>query len=217
MILAGAGVLCAQEAVIDRAVSPNAAPTPVPIERGEKGFVGDWFRIGVKDETWIIDSIRVWALAPAAPACPANPGDAFESVVLLGALDNPPVPGQPTCDCHALLTISTAPLVPGTSKTSNPNVKITPGEHLWQIDFQNLHWSLPGAMDVLFAVRAKDRPGKDGHAPACSAEAHWSLAASVEPGHLLKAFDNSAKPLGFAESSDPAVILNVRVAGHRAK
>jgi hypothetical protein len=192
-------------------VPSGQTPVSLSIERDAKGFLGDSFRVGAAGETWIVDSIRVWAVPSSLPGCPARAGDRLATITLLGALDNPPVPGQPTCDCHALVTIASAPLIAGSSTSANSNVKLAVGDHLWQIDFQNLHWSLPGGTDVLFAVRSTDR-----NRAACPAAAHWSLSASTEAGHRLKAFDSAANPLGLADPADPPLVINVRVWAHRA-
>lgn len=209
--LAFAGFLHAQDPVLDRPLPAGQTPVPLEIERDAQGFLGDSFRIGAAGETWIVDSIRVWAIPSSLPGCPATPGDRFAAITLLGALDNPPVPGVPTCACHALVTIASAPLIPGSATSSNRDVKLAVGDHIWQIDFQNLRWSLPGSTDVLFAVRAIDR-----NRAACSAALHWSLSASTEAGHRLKAFDISANPLGLADPTDPPLLINVRVWAHRA-
>jgi hypothetical protein len=192
-------------------VPAGQKPAALEIELGSQGFLGDSFRIGATGETWIIDSMRVWAVPSSLPGCPTVAGDRFATITLLGALDNPPVPGVPTCACHALVTLASAPLIAGSGSSSNPDVKLAVGDHIWQIDFKNLRWSLPGNTDVLFAVRATDR----NHA-ACSAAAHWSLSASTEAGHRLKAFDTGAEPLGLAEPTDPPLLINVRVWAHRA-
>jgi hypothetical protein len=211
LTLACAGFLQAQEPVVDRSLAGGEKPVSLEIERDAKSFLGDSFKVGATGEAWIIDTIRVWALPNSQPGCPSSPGDRLAGITLLGALDNPPVPGVPTCDCHALVTIASAPLIAGTASSSNANVKLAVGDHIWQIDFRNLHWSLPGGTDVLFAVRATDR-----NQASCSAAAHWSLSASTQAGHRLKAFDTGANPLDTAGGATPALVINMRVWAHRA-
>jgi hypothetical protein len=77
----------------------------------QKGFLGDSFKLGNADENWMIDSVRVWALPDASPACSiGKPGDHIEKLTLYGALQNPPVPGQAECDCHALVPVVSTPM-----------------------------------------------------------------------------------------------------------
>jgi hypothetical protein len=195
--LAMAGNLAAQTLVVDRGL-PSGAGISQPIERPGKGFLGDSFRVGTAGETWIIDALRVWAEANSSPGCSLKPGDWLEKIALLGALDNPPVPGQAECACHALVEVANA-----------PGVRLTAAGGLWQIDFQNLRWSVPGGMDVLFSVRAFARPQA-----ACGA---WSLNASAAgSGYRLRGFDKDAVPEGFAENPDRPLWLNVQVWAHRA-
>src|SRR5215475_11919078 len=114
--------LRAQTLVVDRAPG-EGTPSPQPVERNS-GYFGDAFRIGAAGETWMIDSIRLWAM-PVPSACPKELGDAVAKLTLWGALDNPPVPGQPVCDCHALIAIATAPLAAGGNKSLNSSVGLT--------------------------------------------------------------------------------------------
>jgi hypothetical protein len=172
------------------------------IERG-KGFVGDMLRIGAAGETWVIDTIRVWAVPNTSPGCPKNPADRIERITLLGALDNPPVPGQPECACHAVIPIVTASLTKG-------DVSLTPVTGLWQIDFKNVRWSVPGGTDILISVRPTARK-----IAACPVARTWTLAAApAEEGHRLRTFDKDSVPDGYLPSAN-GVALQVRA--HRAE
>ena len=188
--------LAAQTLVVDRG-APSAETVPQAIERQGKGFLGDSFRLGTAGETWIIDALRVWAVASSSRACSLKPGGHLDNIALLGALDNPPVPSQPECACHALVEIAKA-----------PGVQLTAGG-LWQLDFQNLRWSVPGGLDILYSVRAFPRPQA-----ACGT---WSLNASPAGSeYRLRRFDKDAIPEGFAESPGRPLWINVQVWAHRA-
>ena len=209
--LAIAGNLAAQTLVVDRGV-PSGEGVSQPIEREGKGFLGDSFRVGTAGEIWVIDALRVWAVANFSPDCPPKPGDQLDKIALFGALDNPPVPGQPQCACHGLVQVAAAQFEPGNSAPMNRDVQLTAAGGLWQIDFQNLRWSVPGGMDVLFSVRGFARPKA-----ACGAGRAWSLSASAaSSGYRLRGFDKGAVPEGFAESQDRPLSINVQVWAHRS-
>jgi hypothetical protein len=117
--------------VVDR--KPNVPASGQRIERPDGGFFGDSFRIGAKGEVWMIDAIRVWFLPPRGATCGEEIGDSIEEITFLGALDNPPVPGQPTCDCHALQALATVPLDRGSSRPRLGNAaqcRLSGGERL---------------------------------------------------------------------------------------
>ena len=212
-ILAIAGKLVAQTLVVDRGLPPSGA-APLAVERGAgKGFFGDSFQVGARDQVWVLDTIRVWVAAAAGSACPKAPGDLVEKIVLLGALDNPPVPGQPACACHALIRIAAADFAPGASTPADPHVKLSAEGGWWRLDFGNLRWSVPGGVDILYAVRAASRPGA---AENCTVEKGWSLAASpASAGWRLFTFDKDALEDGFSARDQPRW-FNVRVWAHRS-
>jgi hypothetical protein len=193
--------------VIDRGLSRGRAPIPQAVEMDGKGFLGDSFRLGESGEVWIIDAIRVWAAHDSGPACASKPGDQLEKLTLYGALYNPPIPGQPECDCHALVPVVAAPMEKGSGRFLNRTVTLTPAAGLWQIDFRDVRWSVPGGLDVLFAVRAKTRGGQ-----ACDAGKTWALAAAVgEAGYRLRHFDKDLVPAGFAEAGPEPRQIRVQV------
>src|SRR5438128_1251600 len=88
--------LGAQTLVVDRGLAGK--PVAQRIERPGKGLFSDFFRVGATGEVWTIDSLRVWAIPAVGAACGQELGDSIEKITLLGALDNPPIPGQPVCD-----------------------------------------------------------------------------------------------------------------------
>jgi len=211
-----AGRLASQTLVVDRGLSSGGgAPKgrPERVERaGNQGFLGDSFKVGASGETWVLDTIRVWASPGEAPSCPKLPGDRLEKITLLGALDNPPVPGQPACACHALVTIASAALEPGAAGPANSSVKLAPLGALWRLDFENLRWSVPGGLDVLYAVRATARSN-----PACNAGKNWALSASpAAAGWRLFTFDKDALEDGFSAKDQPRW-FNLQVWAHRSQ
>lgn len=175
-------------------------------------MLGDSFRLGAKGEIWMIDAIRIWAMPDTTPACAAgNPGDHIEKLILYGALYNPPVPGQPECDCHALVPVTTAPMEKGGSLFANRTVTLTSASGLWQIDFRDVRWSVPGGVDVLFTVRATARVGQ-----ACPINKTWSLASSsAGADYHLRLFTKDLVPAGFAESPSASRQIHVQVWAHK--
>lgn len=212
LTLTFAGGVAAQVLVADRGLPPGK-PASQPIELAGKGFLGDSFRVGNAGEVWMIDTIRLWATPKIeAASCSQNLGDHLEKIALLGALENQPVPGQPECDCHALVAVATANLQKGSSDSANRDVQIDRANGLWQIDFRNVRWSIPGGLEVLFSVRATDRPKA-----ACKLAGDWSLAAAPgNGGDRLRRFKLSGVPEGFAEAAPETVRISVQVWAHRA-
>jgi hypothetical protein len=181
------------------------------VEQEDRGFLGDSFHLGAAGETWVIDSIRVWVARNVPAACPAKLGDQISKVTLYGALENPPVPGEPECNCHALVPVRSVPLEKGSDRSGAASVKITPAGAFWQIDFQDVRWSLPGDVNVLFALRATAAA-----APGCTAAKEWSLSASpAEAGYRLRRFDKDLVPQGFAEPAAAPKWINIQVRAHR--
>jgi hypothetical protein len=195
--------LAAQSPIIDR--KPAIPATGQVIERPGAGFFGDFFQFGKTGEVWMIDTIRLWFLPARGPACGKELGDSIEKITLLGALDNPPVPGQPVCDCHALVTLATVAFDRGSSQPKDPHVKLTLEDGVWRIDFPSLRWSLPAAADALFSLRATPR-AKSG----CAVESGWSLATTPAAGHRLHLLDQKGVPVGLApEESGRAIAIQV--------
>jgi hypothetical protein len=202
------GPLAAQMLVVDRV--PRGSPEVQPVERA-RGFYGDAFRIGAAGETWMIDAIRLWAIPSDAAACPKELGDQIGKLTLLGALDNPPVPGQPVCDCHALIAIATVPLAAASSQSLNPAVRLSFEKGVWRIDFQEVRWSVPGDADVLFSLRASARKED-----ACRAAAEWRLAAGpAAEGYRLHLLDKAGVPEGLADAQKPPRAIHIQVWAHR--
>jgi hypothetical protein len=198
--------------VVDRGPAGSGTARSVAVRRTQgSGFVGDHFRIGESADVWIIDTIRIWVLSGNPPASETALGNLLESISLFGGIEAaPPPPGQPPqpeCDCHNLMTIKTAQFRPGTDELQNGDIVITRGGGALTVDFQNLHWSVPGGVDLQFGAMGKARR-----------EAQpWIMQAttSIEP-HQLKLFDEKGKLEGPYAIEDRTVALNVQVWAHKS-
>jgi hypothetical protein len=166
------------------------------------GFPGDHFSLGAQGEVWIIDSIRVWG-TPAVSG--AQPGDVYAKFILFGGIESPPpAPGQPECDCHNLMAIRTSP---------SGTVLSRAGSGLWQLDFTDLHWSVPGGVQIQFGVMTVARPAPGG-VPA------WlNQAGRTGTSHQLRLFDEKGRLDGPIDSegpaADPNLGIHVQVWGHK--
>jgi hypothetical protein len=203
-----AAPMAAQILVVDRPL--HGAPQPLRIERAGGAFA-DSFRFGATGEVWMIEKMRLWAMPLTGTACGGELGDAIEKVTLFGALDNPPVPGQPVCDCHALVALAAAEFPKGSSASANPNFVVTKKNGVWQLDVADVRWSLPAASDAVFTVRVTPRVGS-----ACRAGRQWSLAASSEPEHQLHLLNEKGVPIGLEEAGKNPRSLRIQVWARRS-
>ena len=203
MLLASV-VTAAEEPAVDR--RPSTPLVGQRVERAGGGFFGDFFRLGKPGEVWMIDAIRLWFVPPRGPACGRELGDSIEKITLLGAIDNPPVPGQPACDCHALVSLAAIHLDRGSSQPRQSAAKLTQEGEMWRVDFPHVKWSIPAAADALFSLRATPR-AKSG----CAVEESWSLGTIPAPaGFRLHLLDPKGVPAGLAaEESARAVAIQV--------
>jgi len=83
---------------------------------------------------------------------------------------------------------------------------------IWQVDFVDLHWGVPGGVNVLFGVFAPGRPASGKSRPA------WFSHASTSDGkHQFRLFEARGNPVVPANSGpawDEAIGINVQVWGH---
>jgi hypothetical protein len=192
--------------VVDRGAKESPTSTGVPLgKRKGGGFVGDHFQIGKAGEVWIIDTIRTWVRS-AGPL-----GNGFESVSLFGGIESPPPkpgdPPQPDCDCHNLMAIRSARLRSGTDELDSAGVAIAPGSGVRQVDFNGLHWSVPGGVDLQFGVMG---------VPRTSASVWINLAVHMPDQHALKVFDEKGKFEGPYSDDDAGAALYVQVWAHKS-
>lgn len=202
------GALSAQSLVVDRAVDRSAS-LPFRVELDNRQFQGDSFRFGKKGEIWMMDAVRVWMDPGAGAACvSAKPAQAIARIALYGGPYNAPIPGVPECDCHALIPVVQSKVENGVM--ANRSVLLTDIKGLWQIDFKDVRWSVPGDLDILFTVRVENR-GK-----ACDAAGGWSLTAGPAPaGFKPFLFDKASVPAGFAPAQDPPRRPHIQVWAHK--
>ena len=199
--------LQAQLLVVNRGFDPTQAATK-PIRLSKPGFLGDHFRIGASGEVWFIDTIRTWTRTDESSGL----ADVFESISLFGGIEASPPPAgqppQPDCDCHNLMTIKTGIVPAGNDQSTNGDVawtRVSPG--LFQIEFRNLHWSVPGGTDLQFGVKGTGRGRRQ----------PWTDQVAATPeAHALKTFDDKGKLEGPYAIDDPKIGLNVQVWGHKS-
>jgi hypothetical protein len=205
--LASAGELCAQPMLIfDRA--PSASSNQLLGVKKADGFVADDFELGAVKEDWVIDNIRLWAVAdPKAPSAHGL-GDLFKKISLLGGIaPDLPLP-VPDCDCHNLPVLKVAAIKSESNATDNRDVEISEGVAVeespsWQIDFKDLKWSVPGGTRIQFEVLAEPYSGY----------ALFDLGTPAEAGDHLRVFSSVGK-FERTFGMGGAARVNVQVWGH---
>jgi len=161
----------------------------------------------------VIDHIRLWAVPDPNVTSPSSPaaGDLFKKITLYGGIaPEAPPPDQPAsveCDCHNIPVLKTAGFQPGSNSTDNHDVTVSShkqddGTELWQIDFENLKWSVPGAKSIQFGVLAE------------GLNSTWyDLAYPAADGQHLRLFSSAGKLQGPFDAQGPAR-MNIQVWGH---
>ncbi len=208
LALLAAAAMMGQDPAFDR--KPTVPPVGQLLAREPEGSFAGLFKVGKTGEVWMIDTIRLWFLPPRGPACGKELGDSIEKLTLVGALDNPPVPGQPVCDCHALVPLAGVAFDRGSSQPKNSAARVVFEEGMWRVDFPQVRWSMPAAADALFQLRATPRAKS-----SCAVESGGSLATSPAPaGYRLHLLDKKGVPVGLAPDESPRAIA-VQVWGSR--
>jgi hypothetical protein len=192
-------------------------------------IVTDHFMLGEPGESWVIDKVRTWAVPGLEPGGLSSLGDLFDRISLYGGLETekPPADSQTAaaeCACHGPIPIAGATLRRGSNVSQSPQVALTPvasasyregGRSLsiWQIDFQDLRWHVPGGASVQFGVLGVGRPATGGRGKSV-----WSNHASSTSGkHQLRLFETGGSPVVPADGvlpADESVGINVQVWGH---
>lgn len=82
---------------------------------------------------------------------------------------------------------------------------------IWQIDFQNLRWSVPGGSDIQFGIQAVPRV-----TAGARQNVSWSEHGSAITGeHSLRVFDRRSLPKSFyAPQAQASAGFNVQAWGH---
>jgi hypothetical protein len=214
--------------IVDRAASA-AGNQPLGLAKDANNFLADDFQAGATGEDWVIDHIRLWAIPdPKAPSSSAQHlGDMFQKISLYGGIapDLPPAnqPPTPECDCHNLPALKTATLEPGADTPKASDITISAkGQHdlpdTWQIDFENLSWSVPGGTPIQFGVLGEPRPGNGGFT-------YFNLGYAGEGQHL-RLFSSIGKIEHAVDDQGPARMyiqvwahmlarVNLRTAGQK--
>ncbi len=193
----------------------------------EGGFLGDDFTVGALGESFVVDTIRVWAVPGVNAFDPDHLGDFYQDVRLyFGGSDDSVTP------------VVTGLLKPGADQTSNPNILISDtaaagavpyddfGTYMrvWQIDFTRLNLAVQGGVKTRFAAWGLGRPaahraGKTyawfnaaSNAELSSAKqdgADGSMLLFTSGGEFKGEFNG--KGAGWDKTSD----IDVQVFGHR--
>jgi len=238
--LAIAGALCAQTMVVDRGL-PNA-PAKAPGSRraglrlagpGDKQeFIADDFKVGAAGENWTIDKIRTWAVLPGANHAQSL-NDLYERITLTGGLASEPIRDdkarEAECECHGPIPIRVANLQIGAHGSGSPDIVFTPALYpdatsyeekgkpfsLWQIDFQNLQWHVPGGVSVEFSVRGVPR----GYVAKDMSNSWFNHGSPIHDAHRLRLYDHRSLPRAFLDETgaikDKSIGINVQVWAHR--
>jgi len=197
--------------ICDRAPSSESVQS-LGLTQQTGAFIADDFVVGTAKEDWVIDRIRLWAVAdPKAPS-PRALGDLVKKISLLGGIaPDLPKPSQPPgadCDCHNLPALKSTSIEPGSNTAGNPEVEIVSGLQVhgsptWQIDFNALRWSVPGGTRIQFGVFAEPNSGYT----------WYNLATPSGPAERLRVFSSTGK-FERAFPSPSAARINVQVWGH---
>lgn len=218
--------------LVDRGLSPESSLRALRVGwTAADVYVADHFVLGQPGEMWVIDKVRVWAVPGLENGQPGALGDLFEKITLFGGLEseNPPTTASQAalvCACHGPIPIASTSVSPGSSASQDSHVLIQPirsaegasfnesGRSLsvWQMDFEDLRWNVPGGVNVQFGVHGAGRPGSNGK------HVWFNLASNVSGEHDFRLFETNGSPVVPAEgtvSSDHSVGINVQVWGHR--
>ena len=195
--------------ILDRGTS--AESIPIGLAKQTDAFVADDFVVGAPKEDWIIDRLRLWAVAdPKAPSHRAL-GDLVKKISLLGGIaPNLPEPNEPPgadCDCHNLPVLKTTSIEPRSNAAGNRDVEIVTGPQIlglptWQIDFNDLKWSVPSGVRIQFGVFAES-----------NSDCTWYNVATRSPADQLRVFSSSGK-FEKAFTSPSRARINVQLWGH---
>jgi hypothetical protein len=197
--------------ILDRAPSAESVQF-LGLTKQNDAFIADDFVVGAAKEDWIIDRIRLWAVAdPKAPS-PRALGDLVKRIRLLGGIaPNLPKLNQPPgadCDCHNLPVLKSASIDSRSNSADNRDVEIASGPPIhgsptWQIDFNELRLSVPGGIRIQFGVFSETNSGYT----------WYNLATPSDPAEQLRVFSSTGKFEKAFTSPSPSRI-NVQVWGH---
>jgi len=195
----------------------------------EQGFVGDDFTIGAPGETWVIDTIRTWAVPQISVTSSAHLGDFYQDLRLYFG----------TAASTSLTPIVSAEIIPGADEPESTSIRVADVTHdgaipyddfgmnlrIWKVEFHP-NKVIQGGVKYAFGVWGMGRPmpdKKDKIYPWFNLASNAPLSASRQDGAdgVLLLFDGGgkfdstwdSKGAGWDKSSD----LNVQVVAHRVK
>ena len=222
------GGLSGQMLLVDRGLPPgnlNSAAGPARANlrlewnrEDNQGFVGDVFQVGAPGEVWRIERVRTWAV-PDDRNPGAALGDLYSRIALYGGLDG-----------GSLAVLKMAELAPGASAPSTPGVTAAPAAYdsgaayeefgrslpLWQIEFSNLRWTVPGGVPVAFGVMGTGWPVPGGG----GANYLWfNHASAAGASYRLRMFNAAGAQEAFFDSDgqvwDKSTTINIQAWGRQ--
>ena len=180
----------------------------------------------------MIDRLRTWAVLPGAGHS-QKLGDLFEKITLFGGIAGDPIVDDKTrdaeCECHGLTALQATILVAGNPFSQSPNIVLSPVTYgngssyqesgklysLWQIEFQNLRWHVPGGVAIAFAIEGVGRSTTGGKTPYL----WFNHASAIKDTHRLTLYDHRRLPKSYfdnaGQNSDKSVGINVQVWGQK--
>lgn len=209
--LVAASCVSAQMQIANRAPS-SGKNQYLRLPVGTPGFLADDFEVGAPNEDWVIDHIRLWVVPDPKASSARAAGELFTKITLFGGIAfELPTPGEVTCDCHNLRALRTSFFEPGGAVFNTPDATLTlarqaEGPDLWQVDLQDLRWSVPGAKAIQFGLLATPRPGQE-------SSALYYVGSFSDGGQHLRIFNDAASLKGPLAQNDSRRI-DVQVWGH---
>lgn len=197
--------------ILDRAPSSESVQS-LGLTQPTDAFIADDFVVGAAKEDWVIDRIRLWAVGDPKASSPRALGELVKKISLLGGIaPDLPKPNQAPgadCDCHNLPVLKSTSVNPHSNTAGNRDVEIASGTQVdgsptWQIDFNEVRWSVPGGIRIQFGVFAETNSGYAWH----------YLATPSDPAEQLRVFSSAGK-FEKAFPSTPPARINVQVWGH---
>ena len=199
--------LSAQMLIVDR--SPASGSNQLlGLSKETNSFLADDFVVGVAKEDWVIDHIRLWAVPDPTATSSRALGDFFKKLSLFGGIAPDPLApnAAPECDCHNLPALKTAAIERGSNSTDSPDVMISSmkqdGSDLWQIDFKDMKWSVPGGTGIQFGILADPSSGST-----------WYTLGTPGDSQHLRVFSSAGKLQNALPADSPAA-MNIQVWGH---
>ncbi len=196
-------------------------------------YIADRFALGQPGELWVIDKVRVWSVPGLEAGRPGALGDLFEKITLFGGIESETKPATPqqaalVCACHGPVAIAATAFSRGSSASQDSHVVLTPVSSaggpsfddsgrsftVWQVDFDDLRWNVPGGVNLQFGVYGEGLPQS-----ADNGKHIWfNLASQIGGDHEFRLFETGGSPVvppAGALPQNKSLGINVQVWGHR--